>query len=86
MVNTIKFSQFTNAGDLLPGQSVVGVNDGNNAIYNNQYGFLPAGSTADRPSPGANVNWMQRLNTDTGHFEFYNPTLSEWVVITDSSS
>lgn len=86
MVNTVKFSQFANAGTLIPGETVVGINEGTNAIYTVSNGFLPPGTTADRPSPGVNVNWMQRLNTDTGHFEFYNPTLVQWVVITDSTT
>lgn len=79
MVSTLKFSQFTNAGNLQNSNITVGFGSGNNQYYNNPWVFLPPGDTASRPSPPASYAYQLRLNTELELYEYYDADSLVWV-------
>ncbi len=85
MVETIKFSEFTNAGDLEPNQTTVGVNAGANARFNNPFPLLPPGSTGARPPIAPNMYYRLRFNTTLESYEYYSPVEVTWIQLEDSS-
>ena len=82
MVSTIKFSEFTNQGNLANGEITVGIGpDGNNAYYNNPWTFLPSGTTAERPVPAPAMYGLLRFNTDLQQYEYYDYLTPSWVQV-----
>lgn len=81
MVDTIKFSEFTDGGDLSPNQTTVGLDNTNtvNTRFNNPFPLLSPGSTGDRPAPNPNMYFRLRFNTTTELYEYYSPTVPGWV-------
>lgn len=82
MVDTIKFSQFIDGGDLEPDQTFVGL-EGTNAKFTT-FPLLPPGTTGDRPAPAANIYYRLRFNTTLESYEYYSPVLSQWIQLQDS--
>lgn len=85
-IETIKFSEFLNGGDLANDNTTVGLESGTNARFNNPWTFLPPGTTGDRPSPAASMYYRLRFNTTKELYEYYNPVLVEWIVLEDEAS
>lgn len=83
MVDTIKFSQFTDGGNLEPNQTTVGLDSGGtiNTRFTNPFPLLAPGTTGDRPTPAAAMYYRLRFNTTTELYEYYSPTLVAWVQI-----
>jgi hypothetical protein len=79
MVNTVKFSQFTDGGDLVNDDTTVGLRSGTNTRFNNPWTFLPSGSTGTRPAPDPTMYYRLRLNTSLRQYEFYDPVAVAWV-------
>ncbi len=86
MVDTIKFSEFTNSGDLEPNQVTVGVEAGVNTQFTNPFPLLSPGSTGDRPIPAAAMYYRLRFNTTLELYEFYSPTAVDWIQIDDTQT
>ncbi len=84
-INTIKFSEFNNGGDLQNADTTVGLLAGSNAYFNNPWTFLAPGSTAERPTPSTAVNYRLRFNTDTQIYEFYNAIAMAWQQLAPNS-
>lgn len=84
MVDTIKFSEFIDGGDLENNNTTVGLESGSNARFNNPWTFLPPGSTGDRPAPSSAIDYRLRLNTTLESYEYYSPVLAEWIQLQDS--
>ena len=84
MVDTIKFSQMTDAGDINNNDIMPSLRSGENVILNNPWTFLPSGTTAERPAPSATVNYRLRFNTDLQEYEFYDAVLGIWTQLQDS--
>lgn len=84
MVDTIKFSQMTDGGDLANGEKTPGLLGGENVLFNNPWTFLPSGTTADRPAPSSLINYRLRFNTDLQEYEFYDAVLGIWTQLQDS--
>jgi len=82
MVDTIKFSQMSNAGDLSPNQETAGLFGGDNVIFNNPFPLLSPGSTGDRPPVDPGMYYRLRFNTTLQSYEYYSP-LQGWVVMID---
>lgn len=85
MVDTIKFSEFVDGGDLSNNETTVGLGGGTNTRYNNPWTFLKPGTTGDRPAPSAAIYYRLRLNTDTSQYEYYNPLIANWVQLTNGT-
>ena len=86
MVSTLKFSQFTSAGNLQNSNITVGYGSGNNQYYNNPWVFLPPGDTASRPSPASSYAFQLRVNTDLELYEYYNSVTLSWVQLNTDQS
>lgn len=86
MVDTIKFSEFVNGGDLSNDVTTVGLGTGGNTRYNNPWTFLPPGTTGDRPAPSAAIYYRLRLNTDLNFYEYYDPNAGDWVQLSGSGT
>jgi hypothetical protein len=87
MVNVVKFSQFTNGGDLANDEITVGLGGSApyyNAYYNNPWTFLPPGTTGDRPAIASTMYYRLRLNTSLQQYEYYDPILMDWVQVVTS--
>lgn len=84
MVETIKFSEFTNSGDLEPNQVTVGLEGGTNARYSNPMPLLPSGSTGDRPAITPAIYYRLRFNTTLESYEYFSPVAGDWIQIEDS--
>lgn len=84
MVDTIKFSEFIDGGDLENNNTTVGLESGDNVRFNNPWTFLASGSTADRPAPAANMYYRLRFNTTLESYEYYSPVTLDWVQLEDS--
>jgi hypothetical protein len=80
-IQTIKFSEFVNAGDLATGQTTVGVNGGLNALYNNPAPLLAPGTIAERPTPAPSMYYSLRFNTDLLLYEYYEPISMDWIQV-----
>lgn len=81
MVNVVKFSEFTNGGDLANDAITVGLGGAApyyNAYYNNPWTFLAPGTTGDRPAPAAAMYYRLRLNTSLEAYEYYDPVDGIW--------
>lgn len=83
-VTTKKFSEFADGGDLTKDNTTVGVESGTNTRFNNPWPFLPPGTTAQRPVPSPEIDFRLRFNIDTEEYEYFSPTLNDWIVIEDS--
>jgi hypothetical protein len=86
MVSTIKFSEFTDGGDLANDDVTVGFGGGDNIFWNNPWVFLPPGSTGDRPVPAADNYYRLRLNTTLQVYEYYDPVPAIWVELSGSGT
>jgi hypothetical protein len=84
MVDTIKFSEFADGGDLANDETTVGLGGGTNRRYNNPWTFLPPGTTAERPTPSAQINYRLRFNTDVQLYEYYDAILAAWTQLQES--
>jgi len=81
MVNTIKFSEFVDGGELEAGDTVVGLDVGENAKFSKSGpNLLPPGDTASRPLTANNGD--MRLNTDLNQYEFYSEASLAWITLT----
>ena len=82
-IETIKFSEFTNGGDLEPNQITVGLDNTEtvNTRFSNPFPLLAPGTTGDRPAPAANMYFRLRFNTTTELYEYYSPTTASWITI-----
>jgi hypothetical protein len=85
MVDTIKFSQMTSGGNINNDNQTPGLLAGANVIFNNPWTFLPPGTTAQRPTPSATINYRLRFNTDDQLYEYYDATLSIWTQLQESA-
>lgn len=81
MVNTIKFSEFVDGGDLSPVNTIVGL-EGTNAKFTT-FPLLPPGTTGDRPIVDPLMYYRLRFNTTLASYEYYSP-LFGWVQLEDS--
>ena len=86
MVDTKKFSEFANGGDLQNDNTTVGLEGGVNAYFNNPWTFLADGTTGDRPAPAASMYYRLRFNTTTETYEYYSPVSLTWIELEDSAS
>lgn len=86
MVDTIKFSDFADGGDLANNEITVGLGSGVNTRYNNPWTFLKPGSTGDRPTPAASMYYRLRFNTTLEIYEYYDPTIPIWVELSGSGT
>lgn len=78
MVNTRKFSEFVDGGDIDNNKTTVGLAAGENTKFNNPWTFLPPGTTGDRPTPAASMYFRIRFNTTLEVYEYYDPTTATW--------
>jgi hypothetical protein len=85
MVDTIKFSQMMDGGDLANNEKTPGLLGGANVLFNNPWTFLPPGTTADRPAPSAAINYRLRFNTDDQLYEYYDAVLGAWTQLQESA-
>lgn len=85
MVNTIKFSQMTDGGDIDNNKKVPGLKQGDNVLFNNPWTFLPPGDTASRPTPSAEINYRLRFNTEEQLYEYYDAVLGAWTQLQESA-
>jgi hypothetical protein len=85
MVDTIKFSEFLDGGDLEPNQVTVGLESGENVQFTNPFPLLPPGSTGDRPAIAASMYYRLRFNTTLESYEYYSPVETDWVQLEDST-
>lgn len=85
MVDTIKFSQMPNAGNINNNDIMPSLRSGENVILNNPWTFLPSGSTADRPTPSSEINYRLRFNTTDQLYEYYDAVLGVWTQLQESA-
>lgn len=86
MVNTIKFSQMNNGGDLAPGDQTPGLLSSTNVLFDNPWTFLAPGTTGDRPIPTADIYYRLRLNTTLQIYEYYDPIILMWAQLSGSGT
>jgi|SRR6185503_8365464 len=85
MVNTKKFSQFSNADLNDSTNKLVGIGSGINIIADK----ITHWTTATRPGispPATPANGLLGYNTDLGLYEFYNSTTAQWMQLQDTTS
>lgn len=88
MVDTIKFSQFVNGGDLSNDKTIVGL-DASLAVntrFNVPWTYLTEGTTGDRPIPAPEMYYRQRFNTSLEVYEYYDPTIPLWTQLSGSGT
>lgn len=85
MVDTIKFSEMTDGGNINNNDKVPGLLTGGNVLFNNPWTFLPPGTTAQRPTPSIVVNYRLRFNTDEQLYEYYDATLGAWTQLQENT-
>jgi hypothetical protein len=85
MVDTIKFSQMPNAGDINNNDIMPSLRSGENVILTNPWTFLPPGTTAQRPTPSSTINYRLRFNTDEQLYEYYDAVLGAWTQLQESA-
>ena len=88
MVDTIKFSQFVNGGDLSNDKTTVGL-DASLAVntrFNVPWTYLAEGTTGDRPIPAPEMYYRQRFNTTLEVYEYYDPTIPLWTQLSGSGT
>lgn len=86
MVDTIKFSEFVNGGDLENDETTVGLDGGVNTRFNNPWTFLKPGTTGDRPVPAASMYYRLRFNTTLEVYEYYDPTTVTWTQLSGTGT
>jgi hypothetical protein len=86
VLQTIKFSEFIDGGDLANDEQTAGLFTGTNALFNNPWTFLAPGTTAARPAPSAAIYYRLRLNTTSTAYEYYDPVLLTWVQLASSGT
>jgi len=77
MVTTVKFSEFKDAGITETGDTLVGLEAGENVQYQSAPQLLAPGTTAERPLFPSNGDL--RFNTDLETYEFFNAVSITWV-------
>jgi len=85
-IQTLKFSQMTAGGDIANNDQVPGLLTGANVLFNNPWTFLAPGPTSSRPVPVAAIYYRLRLNTDLQTYEYFNPTVMQWVELSGSGT
>jgi hypothetical protein len=85
MVDTRKFSDFDDGGDLENNEITVGLGNTGNTKYNNPWTFLKNGSTGDRPTPSSTINYRLRFNTTFRQYEYYDAFDAMWVQLAESA-
>lgn len=80
-IETIKFSEFFDGGDLEPNQTTVGLDNTNtvNTRFSNQFPLLAPGTTAERPAIAPEMYYRLRFNTTLELYEYYSPTAADWI-------
>lgn len=86
MVNTIKFSEFNDGGDLSNNEITVGLGSGVNSKFNNPWTFLGPGTTGERPAPVAAIYYRLRFNTTLEVYEYYDPTTTTWTQLSGTGT
>lgn len=86
VLQTIKFSEFADGGDLENGEKTAGLHASDNALFNNPWTFLAPGTTAARPIIAASMYYRLRLNTSLQQYEYYDPTLLSWVQLSNTGA
>lgn len=86
MVDTIKFSEFLDGGDLANNEITVGLNTGANTKFNNPWTFLAPGTTGDRPAPVSAIYYRLRFNTTLQVYEYYDPTTLTWTQLSGTGT
>ncbi len=86
MVNTIKFSQMTDGGDIDNNKKVPGLKNDENVLFNQPWTFLASGTTLERPAPSADINYRLRFNTDDQKYEYYDAVAGVWTQLEASTS
>jgi hypothetical protein len=85
MIDTIKFSQMTDGGDIDNGKKTPGLKSNANVLFNNPWTFLPSGTTAQRPTPAADMYNRLRFNTEDQLYEYYDSVAMVWTQLQESS-
>jgi len=85
-IETIKFSQMTDGGDINNNTKFPGLLGGGNVLFNNPWTFLPPGTTAERPAPSSIINYRLRFNTDVQLYEYYDAVLGQWTQLQENTS
>jgi hypothetical protein len=85
MVDTKKFSEFDDGGDIPNDTITVGLGSGGNTKYNNPWTFLTDGTTAGRPTPSPTINYRLRFNTTTRRYEYYDGVDLAWVQLAEDT-
>ncbi len=86
MVDTRKFSEFIDGGDLVNDDTTVGLRTGSNTKFSNPWTFLPDGTTGDRPTPSPSVNFRLRFNTTLVQYEYYDSVAGDWTQLAEDLS
>ena len=86
MVDTRKFSEFIDGGDLVNDDTTVGLRTGSNTKFSNPWTFLPDGTTGDRPTPSSSVNFRLRFNTTLTQYEYYDSVAGQWTQLAEGLS
>ncbi len=86
MVDTIKFSEMTDGGDIANNDRTPGLKSGANVLFNNPWTFLNDGTTGDRPIPSPAMEFRLRFNTTLEVYEYYDPTIPIWVELSGSGT
>lgn len=84
-IETIKFSQMTDGGDLANNEHTPGLLGGANVLFNNPWTFLPSGTTAERPAPSSLINYRLRFNTEEEQYEYYDAGLGVWTQLQENA-
>ena len=83
-IETIKFSEMTDGGDLANNDKTPGLQSGANVLFNNPWTFLPPGTTAERPAPSSAINFRLRFNTTDQLYEYYDAVQGAWTQLQES--
>jgi len=88
MVDTIKFSEFIDGGDLEPNQITVGLDNTLtiNTRFTNAFPLLPPGPTSSRPAIAPSMYYRLRFNTSSLAYEYYEPLSATWVELSSTGS
>lgn len=84
MVNTIKFSEMAQGGDLATDDKTAGLKGGQNVMFNNPNPNLEPGTTATRPPVSPSMHYRLRFNATIEAWEYYSPVHS-WVTLASST-
>ena len=86
VINTIKFSEMTDGGDLPNNSKTPGLLGGDNVLFNNPWVFLAPGTTSDRPIPDISMYYRLRFNVTINAYEYYDPNSELWVELSGSGT